>query len=92
MKLDPENLLNNIKIPPRPTILVELMEEQRKEDPDFRKLSGLIGKDISLSAALLKTVNSPFFGLRTKATSAQEAIHYLGMQNVMNLVSGFALK
>ncbi len=92
MKLDPENILNNIKIPPRPATLVELMEEQRKEDPDFKKLAGLMGKDVSLSAALLKTVNSPFFGLRSKASSAQEAIHILGMKNVMNLVSGFSLK
>lgn len=92
MKLDPESILKNIKIPPRPTILVDLMEEQRKEDPDVKKLANLIGRDVGLSAALIKTVNSPFYGLRSKTSSAQEAIHFLGIKNVMNLISGFALK
>lgn len=92
MKLDPASILNNIAIPPRPTILIELMEEQRQDDPDVKKIVTLIGKDIGLSAALLKTVNSPLFGLRSKVTSAMEAIHFLGMKNVMNLISGFALR
>lgn len=92
MNLDPEKILKSIAIPPRPSILIELMEEQRKDDPDARIITALIGKDIGLSAALLKTVNSPLFGLRSKATSVQEAIHFLGMKNVMNLISGFALR
>ncbi len=92
MKLDPENILKTIKIPPRPAILVDLMEEHKKEDPDVKKMANLIGRDIGLSAALLKTVNSSLFGLRSKAASVQEAIHFLGMKNVMNLISGFALK
>lgn len=92
MKLDTEKILKTIQIPPRPTILVDLMGELAKEDPDAKKMAALIGKDIGLSAALLKTVNSPMFGLRSKATSAQEAIHFLGMKNVTNLISGFALK
>ncbi len=92
MNLDPASILKSIAIPPRPAILIDLMEEQKKENPDVKKIVTLIGKDIGLSAALLKTVNSPLFGLRSKVTSAQEAIHFLGMKNVMNLISGFALR
>ncbi|NNM82425.1 MAG: HDOD domain-containing protein [Burkholderiales bacterium] len=92
MSLDPQNVLKGIHIPPRPGVLIDLMEEQRKDDPDLKKMTSLISKDVGMSAALLKAVNSPFFGLRKKAASVPDAMHFLGMKNVMNLVSGFSLK
>ena len=92
MKIDPHKILKGIHIPPRPGILVELMAEQSKADPDVKTMASLIAKDVGMSAALLKTVNSPLFGLRNKAASVPEAMHFLGMKNVMNLISGFALK
>ena len=60
--------------------------------PDFIKLGKLISGDVSLGAAMLKTVNSPFYGLRTKATSVQQAIALLGLRNVAELVTGLLLR
>ena len=70
-------IVKDIGIPPCPTILTKLMQEMRHDDPDFAKLGKLIGGDVSLAAAMLKTVNSPFYGLRTKATSVPQAIALL---------------
>ena len=87
-----EEIINDIGIPPCPAILTTLMREMRSDDPDFVKLGKLIGSDVSLAAAMLKTVNSPFYGLRNKATSVQQAILLLGLRNVAELVTGLLLR
>lgn len=82
-----ENILSGICIPPCPAILTKLMKEMRGEDANFNKISDLITEDASLSAAMLQTVNSAFYGLRTKATSVQQAIMLLGLRQVRQLVT-----
>ena len=55
-------------------------------------LAGFIAMDIALSAALLKLVNSPFYGLRTKATNAHQALSIIGLRAGANLVTGLILR
>lgn len=87
-----EKIIKSIVIPPRPTILTELMAERTKPEPDMRKVVSLISSDVSISAAMLKTVNSPLYGLRSKVASVQQAIQFLGLKNVANLLTGLVLK
>lgn len=87
-----EQIVKEIGIPPCPMILTKLMQEMRSDEPDFGKLGKMIGGDVSLAAAMLKTVNSPFYGLRTKATSVTQAIALLGLRHVAELVSSLLLR
>ena len=87
-----ELIVKEIGIPPCPMILTKLMQEMRSDDPDFGKLGKMIGGDVSLAAAMLKTVNSPFYGLRSKATSVTQAIALLGLRHVAELVTGLLLR
>lgn len=87
-----ERVIHELRIPPCPDVLNRLLEENQKEYPDLRRIASLISSDVGLGAALLKTVNSPFYGLRTKATSIQQATSFLGIRNVLNLVTGLLLK
>lgn len=85
-------ILEGIKIPPQPNILIDFNSERNKEEPNIRKISKIIVKDTALSAGILKTVNSSFYGLRRTVASIQQAIPLLGLKNVSNLVLSFALK
>jgi len=87
-----EGIARSIGFPPCPAILTKLVRETRSDDPDFNRLGDLIASDVSLAAALLKTVNSPFYGLRAKATSIRQALVILGLRNVTNLVTGLLLR
>jgi HD-like signal output (HDOD) protein len=87
-----EKLISTIKIPPRPEIVVELNREINRDDPDLRKIAAIISRDIAFTAAILKTVNSPFFGLRMKVENVQQAAMTLGMNNVLGIVTGIALR
>lgn len=81
-----------IDIPPCPAILLELSAETKKDHPDFDKMEQLIQKDIGLSATLLKTVNSPFYGLRSKIGSVKQAIGLLGLSMITTTVYGLVIR
>lgn len=87
-----EKILASIRIPPRPSILTAVMEERKKTDPDLMKIAHIVAKDVVLSAAMLKTVNSPFFGLRRKVDSIEQAVLTMGSNNVFNILTGVALR
>jgi HD-like signal output (HDOD) protein len=87
-----EQVVNDIGLPPCPMILTKLMQEMRRDEPDFAKLGKLIGGDVSLAASMLKTVNSPFYGLSSKATSVSQAIALLGLRHVAELVTRLLLR
>jgi HD-like signal output (HDOD) protein len=87
-----EETAKNIHLPPCPAILTRLLREMRAEEPDFVKVAKLIGSDVSLAGAMLKTVNSPFYGLRTKVASVHQALSVIGLRNAAQLVTGLLLR
>ena len=87
-----EDALTRIGLPPCPAVLAGVVREMRNDDPDFEKLNRLISGDVTLAAAMLKTVNSPFYGLRTKIVSIRQALTMLGLRNVSSLVTGLLLR
>lgn len=93
-ELDPvqtEALLKNLVIPPRPSILLALDRARKPEEPDFELIGHLISSDLTLSAAVLKTINSPLFRRNNKIASVHHALQLLGLNNVCNLVESLAL-
>ena len=87
-----ERTLKGIAIPPRPQILLKLGAEMKKEDPDPRAIVSLVSADVGLSAAILKTVNSPFFGRANKLSSVASAVGVMGMKMTNQIVTGLVLR
>ena len=87
-----EKVINSVGIPPRPTMLIELDAEIKKDEPSYRKIEQMVSSDVGLSATLLKTVNSPFFGLRSKATTINQAVSVLGLSTLARTITGLMLK
>lgn len=58
---------------------MQIEEECSKPAPDLKKVSTIITRDVGLAAAVLKTVNSPFYGLARKIDSIQRATPLLGL-------------
>lgn len=86
------HILQGIRIPPQPQILVDLQIEQVMPDPDMDQVARLIRQDVSLSGMMLKFVNSPFFALKNKITSIEQAVALLGADTVINIVNGLTIK
>jgi HD-like signal output (HDOD) protein len=85
-------IISSVAIPPRPAIVNAVMEERSKPEPDLRHIARLISTDVGLAAAVLKTINSPFFGLRRRVTSIEHGVNMLGMKNVGALVMSLSLR
>ncbi len=90
--INAQKVLDSIIIPPRPTVLVAIMDAQR-EEKGLQHIAQLISMDISLSAAVLKTINSAFYGLRDKVTSIDPRRIPLGHEKPVHTGHGtFAAK
>jgi HD-like signal output (HDOD) protein len=87
-----EASLRDIGIPPRPVILEQIMLETRKDEPDFKRIAVLIGRDVSLSAGFLKTANSPYYGLRQKVHNVREALLVLGLRTAAHTLAGLIMR
>ena len=87
-----ESSLKDIGIPPRPTILDLISREMLQDEPDYKRLANIIGADVSLSASLIKTANSPFFGYRNRVRSVNEALMMLGLDVASRAIAGIILR
>jgi HD-like signal output (HDOD) protein/CheY-like chemotaxis protein len=98
-----DHLLNNAKmkelvgrmecLPSLPSILNELTEALNRDDCAITEIARIVGKDIGVTAKILKLVNSAFFGLQRKISSTDDAVSYLGINTIKALalaVSAFA--
>ncbi|MES2742670.1 MAG: HDOD domain-containing protein [Pseudomonadota bacterium] len=81
-------LMRSIRIPPRPSLLVDLQRELAEPDPSPRKIARIIGNDVGMSGALLKLANSPFYGAARKAKSVEQGIDFLGVNQCSALITG----
>lgn len=69
-----------------PSLYLEIMEELQSANTSFKKIGGIISKDVGMTAKILQMVNSAFFGLRRQISSPQDAVSYLGFDTVKSLV------
>ncbi len=89
---DAEKLVESIGIPPRPAVVLAVMDEKSRDEPDLALIGEIISRDVGVSAALLKAVNSPLFGLPRKVHSVAQAVNLLGLSRVATLVNSLALR
>lgn len=80
------------QIPSVPDILVNLYAELEKEEPNTSQISDLVSKDQAITGQVIKSVNSPLFGLGQRVESIQQAVVLLGLGQIRNLVTAAAFQ
>lgn len=78
-------------LPSLPAVAIEVLELTRHPDVPLGTLAELIEKDPALSAKLLRTVNSSYYGLTTPCGTVPRAMGYLGMKTIKSILLGFSL-
>jgi HD-like signal output (HDOD) protein len=81
-------LIKSIRIPPRPSLLADLQAELSAPDPSPERIARIVASDVGMSGALLKLANSSFYGGKRKAKSVEQAILFLGINQVAALMTG----
>ena len=87
-----DEVLKGYNIPTQPKVMIDVMDECRKKEPNLIRIADIISRDVGLASAVLKTINSPFFGMRRKVESINQAVMLLGMKNVANLVTSYSMR
>ncbi|MBX2808129.1 MAG: HDOD domain-containing protein [Cellvibrionaceae bacterium] len=87
-----QTILKGIHIPPQPQIMVDLQMEQLAPKPSQERIGELISQDVGLAGKVLKTVNSPLYGLSNRITSIKQAVNLLGPKSVVNLVNALSIR
>lgn len=78
-------------IPPCPAVLIKVSEEMRKDEPDLRRLADFISADVGIAGGVLKTANSPYFGMRRRVSSIMDALLLLGLDTTGQAVACVAI-
>lgn len=87
--IDPHELIRNeIKLPSLPTIYLQISEAINRPNSSARDIAKVISKDTSLSARLLKIVNSTFYGFPSKIDTLSRAVTIIGTMQLSTLALG----
>ena len=91
-----DNVLKDIakgfKVPAQPQLLVELQQLTKTSDPNLDLIAEKISQDVGISATILKTINSPFYGLSRSIADIPRSVKYIGLSGIISLVTSKLLK
>jgi len=82
-----KDILGTVKIPPQPEILLKIHSELEKREPSLEFFTETIGSNVDVTSAILRIVNSSFYGLRSEINSLHHAISLLGLIHIKNLLA-----
>lgn len=86
------DIMQGIRVPPQPQVLVDLQMEQASPDACPLSIARLISQDVGLTGAILKVVNSAAYGLKNPTTSVEQAVNLIGIDSVINVINGLAIR
>lgn len=93
--LDTEKMnavVSSFQIPIKPQILSDIQTLINVPEPEVEKIAQLISSDVGLSAAILKIINSPFYGMNRRISEIKQAVMMLGLKTINSLVTSLFLK
>ncbi|MDD2267814.1 HDOD domain-containing protein [Sulfuricurvum sp.] len=86
-------MVNEIKsLPPLPASIVRIHELCMSTDTDIDELAKVIEGDPMLSANILKSVNSPLYGMSKEISSIPQAIMLFGISMIRGFAAANAIK
>ena len=75
-------------IPARPDLLLKLQKIIASDDVNLKAIT----EDVAMSATIIKTINSPLYGLARTISDIRKSVNYIGMQGIYSLVTSILLK
>lgn len=79
------------KIPPIPQAAQKALGLIRNPDVNTSELARVLSTDQVLSGQMLRWANSPFYGMKSKIVSVQQAIIVLGLNDIQEILMSYAM-
>ncbi len=84
-------VLHSRALPSGQATLLALIARLQSSDCDLDEIAKMVERDVAVSYRVLKHINSSLYGLRFQVQSIRDAVVYLGLYKVRNLVTLFLL-
>ena len=81
-----ELFAQNHALPTVPRVVRDLIDVLRNDNASLSQVARKIDVDQVLTAKMLRMANSPYYGLRRKVSTLEEAIRLLGLSSIRTLV------
>ncbi len=85
-------LNSGFRLPPKPAILEQLQAELQQDEIDLQRIANIIAADVATAAAVLKIINSPVYGMSRTITDIRQAVMFLGLNAIAQIVTGYLLQ
>jgi len=79
-------------IPAQPELLIKLQQLMVAKEPDLNNIATIISQDVSVSSTVLKTINSPVYGLSRSISDIHKSVRYIGLEGIVSLVTNTLIK
>lgn len=79
-------------IPAQPELLLKLQKITAEQDPNINALADVIAQDIAVSSTILKTINSPLYGLSRSISDIKKSVRYIGLKGTVTLVTSSLIR
>lgn len=86
------HVIKGFHIPPKPEILNVIQALVDDENSSFEAIGECLSDDVGLSSAVLKTLNSPFYGMANTITDVKQAVMLLGIDSIKSLVASYEIR
>lgn len=86
------SVVSSFQVPVKPEILSGIDELMHEKEPNIEAVATLIASDVGLSAAILKIINSPLYGMNRRISEIKQAVMMLGLKTINSLVTAILLK
>jgi HD-like signal output (HDOD) protein len=87
-----KEVVSSFQIPVKPQILTDMQSLLTEVEPDMDMIAKLISSDVGLSSAILKIINSPFYGMNRRISEIKQAVMILGLKTINALVTALLLR
>jgi HD-like signal output (HDOD) protein len=73
-------------IPSRPSLYLEIKQAVESPSSSLKTIAAIVSKDMGMTAKILQLVNSAYFGVCGRVSTAEQAVNLLGLDTIQALV------
>ena len=86
------DIRRGFSVPAQPSLLLKLQKIMAEAEPNLNLLADTISQDVAVASTILKTINSPLYGLSRSMTDIPKSVRYIGLNGINALITNTLIK
>ncbi len=86
------DIRRGFSVPAQPSLLLKLQKVMAEAEPNLNVLADTISQDVAVASTVLKTINSPLYGLSRSMSDIPKSVRYIGLNGINALITNTLIK